>query len=864
MFRKIEFNKKTPPKKKKRKPIPQQEDLRDHYGGRDGVSSLYDVKLRNVQDIPRVNDTDTSVANRTPITADDSQGVTSFGDDAQKLQTDNQAANKPFKVQVDGPVQWHQDMSPIKKVAVPADQLAKGKAKCASAKANECPRIKDDEWHKDEKPKDKQKEGGRLLPQRVPSRRVAPLPTVKDEDGDIANTASEPMPDYSEASFDIKSSHKEFSAIIQEKYFDDIELSMICMDSDDPGNETEGERWSVRRHLSNLSNLSKYLVRRRESGIHTDGGISPKKDNPCEARENGSLLELFQTYFEAIIRDDADYVDATIEKIPKGSLECILNGNFEFEHPTLLFTKAANEVNQDFFIRQMNVKRPLSLAALFKSKNVFNILIDRGSNPFMPDTNHNNILHILIFGSFYQPQSEKDYIQIYHLLISRIQHDVQRRYLLHSENLDTLRPIEMALKLKRFTFFREILYTSGVDRTVAGGSGAINCSVFDMSSYAAIGERQNRSPLYLLFDTTEEEFQGLAESHLLQDPVIRAWMEAIWCRNLPYLIAWVILFRLLYLLVFISFDIKCYSLFVEYLSLNRTMNDTSDTEEQLKVDKNTMRIGFLFLFIISLISILFDLVSLVYFLISRWKLRSQNLPPWLQPEGHGYIHKMFLFYRIHYITLAIITVLHSSIEFNDLTGTDPDIQTFGSILLILKYLLALVAITYFLMVIPVIDIFMIGLQRVIYMVYIFILLYAPLYLIFLAMMHYVLAYHCSVKARLHKDFNTDMYLIRASSDQLAHCSTAGIALSVLVQYLHLFIFCILFINHLVTYICTDFLRFAKYKSVVVSLVRIHMAVVIENRIGRHRYHVSKTEPINICEFCNDHRIKHVCVAGMSL
>ena len=177
------------------------------------------------------------------------------------------------------------------------------------------------------------------------------------------------------------------------------------------------------------------------------------------------------------------------------------------------------------------------------------------------DTNGWNILHYLIAVSYFDPSYEATAVDIWRNVRKRINLE-QLENLLKQEDLERLRPLELALHLECFLIFAEIINTP-VYLSTKQQIGLWEHLTYDITEYENCrcqNDRRHKSPTLVASHIDRRVLKSEDSIRILRHGMLRQWVSSKLIINLIPIVIWFGL-RLFFLFAFyiiLSSDLPLY------------------------------------------------------------------------------------------------------------------------------------------------------------------------------------------------------------------------------------------------------------------------------------------------------------------
>ena len=274
----------------------------------------------------------------------------------------------------------------------------------------------------------------------------------------------------------------------------------------------------------------------------------------------------------AIQDKDLNRINALISSVNENVRKELLNPKFSRQKPSQRYRHRKECLFQE----------PLFLfQALLQGQETFEILLEAGASLMLTDQQGFNVCHFLVVVSYVIPAMKDKCTSIYNDLKTRlVQKDLNT--LLLMEDHEGLRPLELALHLGCIEIFHAIFNTHGLYLLKSERRGFYYIKEYDITDYEAVSRvnRRTKSPLSLL---TTVDTRILADDIALRSLTtgpIRHWTSCKMKCNAPFILVWAFL-RLLSIATFyflVAFDANVLVLVSEYANkFNIALVNETDT-----------------------------------------------------------------------------------------------------------------------------------------------------------------------------------------------------------------------------------------------------------------------------------------------
>ena len=245
-----------------------------------------------------------------------------------------------------------------------------------------------------------------------------------------------------------------------------------------------------------------------------------------------------------------------------GEKEEILNGKYI----ELTETVGKREIFFSFFVsKKENLQqesRPLFQAVMFGAFDCVTTLVNLGADILQQERHGWNIIHYLAVVSFCSLDYESKAVKIYKHLLKNLQ-QFQIRTLLHMEDKDGLRPLELAVHMGCLCLAKAILNTDGVYLVKLERRGLEEKAWYDVTEYEdpiSCSGRRSKNPLTFLTLLDRKVLKHQKALYELRHGVLRKWAEAKFQSNVLLIIMWFLLRALCFVAFYciVSIDVDAF------------------------------------------------------------------------------------------------------------------------------------------------------------------------------------------------------------------------------------------------------------------------------------------------------------------
>ena len=263
---------------------------------------------------------------------------------------------------------------------------------------------------------------------------------------------------------------------------------------------------------------------------------------------------------------DTERIRQTIRDSDGDTLSRILLNLNDQEREQLISRETLRDVSNACTYRHSDsaLQRPCPI--LFEATRArkfasVDVLLENGFTFETRDTNGWNILHYLIAVSYFDPSYEATAVDIWRNVRKRINLE-QLENLLKQEDLERLRPLELALHLECFLIFDEIINTP-VYLSTKQQIGLWEHLTYDITEYENCrcqNDRRHKSPTLVASHIDRRVLKSEDSIRILRHGMLRQWVSSKLIINLIPIVIWFGL-RLFFLFAFyiiLSSDLPLY------------------------------------------------------------------------------------------------------------------------------------------------------------------------------------------------------------------------------------------------------------------------------------------------------------------
>ena len=267
--------------------------------------------------------------------------------------------------------------------------------------------------------------------------------------------------------------------------------------------------------------------------------MGQSEENRSVPREKTLCYERYKSYYKALVENDTAAASILLSGATASEKDAMLNGTFDFGDDTMIAKH-----------RLGKILKPLFVATLQGSMDIIELLLREGADLYQRNFAGGNILHCLVGASSLDNSYEKRAVEIYKRLVSTLE-KVQITKLLMQEKDNGLRPLEMAVNLGVLTLFEVMQFTHGVYVTKSLERGLLKEEWIDITEYETydVGHRRAKSPALIMAFLDKQVLMNPEHKRVLQSDFVQNWMNAKFNASMMMIIFWAF-FRIIYSIFF--------------------------------------------------------------------------------------------------------------------------------------------------------------------------------------------------------------------------------------------------------------------------------------------------------------------------
>ena len=346
----------------------------------------------------------------------------------------------------------------------------------------------------------------------------------------------------------------------------------------------------------------------------------------------------------------------------------------------------------------MTVQRPLSLAAVCGSYRVIDALYKAGIDILQTDELGNNVIHTLIIHTSRRKDKELKYLEMFHYL-AKLSIDELFSKLLLTENTSSLRPVEMAAHFQAFRVMDAILKIPGPYLIEQSKCGTISIESYDVTDYEYGFKCRPwaNSPMFLLMFLKSAKLKDEFTTEFLTKGLIGKWLAIRKKSYLPFIIVWAALRLFIILIAFFPAG----------------LTDSAVAESRvcglaIPVSATVKAVSCFSLIIITALCLLYD----IYDTVHSYRLNKPWEKAYVQLKGNEVVR--YHFYRIDQFLLNAV-ILASCLNRVSWYMWNLSLPVYvGQMLFVVIISTSVWSMLYFAQLMPVIGVYVMATQRMVY------------------------------------------------------------------------------------------------------------------------------------------------------
>ena len=532
----------------------------------------------------------------------------------------------------------------------------------------------------------------------------------------------------------------------------------------------------------------------------------------------------YGSYYDALQNNDTAVVASLISEVGASHREALLNAEFEFSNSSKVPTP---------YLSRMS--KPLFIAVMTGSVEVMELLLKEGADIHQTNTHGENIIHSLVAASSLNSISENEAVKIYIKLVL-ILDNLYLEKLLLQENKTKLRPVEMAANLGCVSLLETILLTPGVYVTKTIKTGSFVEQWVDVTDYQfnTEGTRKAMSPISILSYMDSKCAFTSKHGEIARCDTLKLWVEKEAKLRKPYVIL-AVLYTILYFMSFLIFITN-----VHNIAGNRS-NYTKQPEPEGKAGcpndffffqlHDTGRICFeVFLFL--------DVGIVALQVISGWRKLEYRM---MKLYGQNLLRTKDKVVRHHFFDVMYICTTFATFLFLILTAVDhPSLQNINNFLVVISCVTAVWNVLYFLQISSILGHFTIAMQRMVWVLFQFLVLFLIMLLPFVFSFYRLLKdtngcpnekFSSSIVEHFHNTFILSLNLINMAQFKDEN-ELHKYCILLFLHVLYVFLAIILLFNFLIALLSTSVAEVMEHKETIMLLQKMNVVTIIDTTLPK--------------------------------
>ncbi len=251
---------------------------------------------------------------------------------------------------------------------------------------------------------------------------------------------------------------------------------------------------------------------------------------------------------KCINNHDIDKVSSTLQSLSKDEINILLHTPMkEEEKPRFRYRHTESALKENV---------PIIFEAIILGYfDLVNILNNYGASFTVTDKHGWNIIHYLIVLSHKQPSYESSAVKLYSKLQIMID-SIDFIMLLKGEDLEGLRPLEMALHYGCLQLFDAIINTPDIYLVNIEEKGRLQYLSYDITEYEQCGcqsSRRIKCPLVILSNIDSNLFRSTKNLQILRSGMLNKWASSKIIANTPLIVLWFLIRMTIFLGFYMMF-----------------------------------------------------------------------------------------------------------------------------------------------------------------------------------------------------------------------------------------------------------------------------------------------------------------------
>jgi hypothetical protein len=558
----------------------------------------------------------------------------------------------------------------------------------------------------------------------------------------------------------------------------------------------------------------------KASGIEDHSSMITIVETIETTMTNNDILDALEirTYYIAIRENNVETVKRIVDN-HSGEQIFIVNDDIFLDR---------TEPNTDPLGGKLRSSLPVFLAAISGSMDVLDLLGSYGADLKRRDPDGNTIVHALCWAGFCCKGREESLVSVYERIVEMCGKTGDLLQMLHREDRDGLRPVELAARLGTYSLLRAILDTKGVYKTVQAYTGPFERAKYELSEYESWNDtnRYKMSPLRFLLHMRRNEL-GEASANFFEMPLVQSWIQRKFVSTrIPLII--MVTFHILFIVCYILED----ELILGVWELDTQTCEASNRSSRfipswLRTLYKQTWLEQILTYIIQTycaFSTLFDVIDFAVVRIRRQRNVNYDRPI----ITHGYVTSC-TFFRVNHFIMVILTIVGRWLP---LDISNKELDNFAMVLHLANSVMVMWSVLYFLQLMPMIGHLVMGFQATLVTLLNFVVLNAVIFLSFVKAFNMMARMYCLhfVNESIFENMYFSFKILLNIYEEVIGRNQFGRVAFIITHMVFVIVMVILMLNFLITAIAEATSDVTKHANIMRSLKRIEVSIILETRL----------------------------------
>ena len=551
----------------------------------------------------------------------------------------------------------------------------------------------------------------------------------------------------------------------------------------------------------------------------------PEFEN-SQLKEKSLPYDQYKTYFVALRDNDVEKVSSMFSKASPVNRNAMLNGAFDFGTDSFIPTSTLSRLS-----------RPLFIATFFASMEVVELMLKEGADLFQENVTKGNILHSLVVGGSFDTVLQDRAVLVYRKLVTILDKPQMTKLLMH-ENKDGVRPLELAVHLGCLCLYECMQLTPGVYVTKTLEKGVFKEEWIDITEYETYepGNRRTKSPTFIFAFLDKKLLSSPKDKAILESDLVSLWMDKKMKCN-KFVMAFWAFCRILYATLFYVYITKdqsprgnndepstngSHNASPSFPTQNR---DCANEYMYFKTIPIVSQVMVTYLIVHSVISVMTSGMAYRYFRKDHVHFFQMNL------KGKKDSIMDYSFYVVNHVLTNLMYVLGGILALFNLQ----EIHTLVNILVILTCITSVWSVLYFVQMLPSIGHFAITIQRMVWVLLQFIVVFALAFLPFPHAFYRLLQskdgcadpnFSPSFPVTIYNTFTILLNMVDLSQYE-ANLTSGDYVVLLSLHIIYVFVLPILLINFLIALLSSSVAEVNEHKMTVMTIQKLCVISQIE-------------------------------------